>query len=201
MSKSVKPIPMHKSCKFCGNEYPNTDQYFPTHYSNTRGKSYLKTWCRICDRSKRAEYRAKNPDMIKAQKKRSHERNREHNNRRAKNWRQNNLEHARAKSREGYRKNKPIWFARVNARYHSTRAKGLHTPAEIAALYEQQQGLCAYCKRDISKGYHKDHVIPVSRDGRNTIDNIALACARCNSQKHDKLLSEWTNRWYEVDRK
>jgi 5-methylcytosine-specific restriction endonuclease McrA len=36
-----------------------------------------------------------------------------------------------------------------------------------------------------------DHVIPVSRGGKNHIENLATACFKCNRSKNDNLLSEW----------
>ncbi len=36
-------------------------------------------------------------------------------------------------------------------------------------------------------GLHYDHIIPVSRGGENTADNIGVTCATCNLQKGDRL--------------
>ncbi|HAT1242480.1 TPA: HNH endonuclease [Corynebacterium striatum] len=36
-----------------------------------------------------------------------------------------------------------------------------------------------------------DHVVPLSRGGKNTIGNALPACQSCNSSKHSKLLAEW----------
>ncbi|ODB95101.1 hypothetical protein A3197_17195 [Candidatus Thiodiazotropha endoloripes] len=66
--------------------------------------------------------------------------------------------------------------------------EGHHTEAQIAAVWEMQDGQCYYCGDPLiprgSKGaYHKDHIIPLSQMGTHWIDNIALACDRCNSLK------------------
>lgn len=37
-----------------------------------------------------------------------------------------------------------------------------------------------------------DHLLPISRGGLHTWDNVALACARCNLSRGSKLLSDWT---------
>lgn len=43
-----------------------------------------------------------------------------------------------------------------------------------------------------SKGeYHVDHIIPLSRNGTNWPDNLALACQLCNLSKNNHLLHEW----------
>jgi 5-methylcytosine-specific restriction endonuclease McrA len=48
---------------------------------------------------------------------------------------------------------------------------------------------CAYCgdTRDLEQ----DHIIPVSRGGGYTKENIIPACRSCNASKGDKLIIEW----------
>lgn len=47
---------------------------------------------------------------------------------------------------------------------------------------------CAYC-RD-RKATTVDHVIPTSRGGPNTWENVVAACEPCNSRKGDRLVRE-----------
>lgn len=47
---------------------------------------------------------------------------------------------------------------------------------------------CVYCGR---RADTRDHVVPRSRGGANTADNLVAACKRCNNAKGDKLLQEW----------
>jgi hypothetical protein len=63
-----------------------------------------------------------------------------------------------------------------------------HTAEEWDAKLIEYDGLCAYCGES---GTTKDHVIPLSRGGDNTIDNIVPACRLCNSSKGAKTLDEW----------
>ena len=49
---------------------------------------------------------------------------------------------------------------------------------------------CIYCG-DSEGPFHMDHVVPRSRGGPDLPDNLAKACARCNSEKSDLLPSEW----------
>jgi len=47
---------------------------------------------------------------------------------------------------------------------------------------------CLYCGS--SKDLTIDHVIPKSKGGKNTWENLATCCKTCNSKKDDYLLSE-----------
>jgi 5-methylcytosine-specific restriction endonuclease McrA len=44
----------------------------------------------------------------------------------------------------------------------------------------------------LADGYEHDHIMPVSKGGVNTIDNIQLLCVACNRTKRDMLPEEWT---------
>lgn len=61
--------------------------------------------------------------------------------------------------------------------------------AELAAL--TARGVrCAYCRR--CQANTIDHIVPISRGGLHTIDNLIGACRGCNSAKGAKLLNtEW----------
>lgn len=50
-------------------------------------------------------------------------------------------------------------------------------------------GACAYC--GAAQGLQWDHIIPVSRGGPNTIDNLLLACVACNRDKAARNPLEW----------
>jgi HNH endonuclease len=50
--------------------------------------------------------------------------------------------------------------------------------------------LCEYCHTSEQWQYVSftvDHVIPISKGGANSIDNLALACFHCNRKKSDKV--------------
>lgn len=56
----------------------------------------------------------------------------------------------------------------------------------ILAFYDNR---CAYCGRDGK--LEQEHVIPVSRGGGTTAENIVPACGSCNRSKHAKTPEEW----------
>lgn len=46
---------------------------------------------------------------------------------------------------------------------------------------------CAYC---VAKATTVDHVVPTSRGGPNTWENVVACCAPCNARKGDRLLKD-----------
>jgi putative hemolysin len=67
-------------------------------------------------------------------------------------------------------------------------------PADIRKAVKERDGnVCAYC--DSKDGpFHLDHIVPWSRGGQHTIENLTVACAPCNWSKGDKTLDEWRPR-------
>lgn len=50
---------------------------------------------------------------------------------------------------------------------------------------------CAYCTADCSEHPTIDHVVPLSKGGGNTLNNLVIACLECNIKKADKLVGEF----------
>lgn len=58
-------------------------------------------------------------------------------------------------------------------------------------LWLRDGGSCAYCDAKLApSGFTFDHVVPRSRGGKTTWENIVTACTPCNMRKGDKMLSE-----------
>ena len=56
-------------------------------------------------------------------------------------------------------------------------------PLTRRAVFARDGGRCAYCGANAAS---IDHVVPRSRGGRHTWDNVVAACHRCNRVKADK---------------
>ncbi|MGH2728672.1 MAG: HNH endonuclease, partial [Actinomycetota bacterium] len=54
-------------------------------------------------------------------------------------------------------------------------------------VFIRDHHLCQYCG---SAAENVDHVIPRSRGGTHTWDNVVAACKRCNSRKENRLPHE-----------
>jgi hypothetical protein len=48
---------------------------------------------------------------------------------------------------------------------------------------------CAYC--DSTEKLEWDHLIPKSKGGSDSIENLVLACKSCNLSKSDKHIVDW----------
>ena len=56
-------------------------------------------------------------------------------------------------------------------------------------IAERDGHRCAYCRspHSVGVGMVIDHIIPLSADGVTEVDNLALACYRCNEFKGGRL--------------
>jgi len=129
-------------------------------------------------------------------------------------WRQANPEIARAACRvwrkqnpDAFRASKKACFAAKPEYYRasgraararrkaSKRAATLGDRKKIQAIYDNatngQHVRCYLCGKPIAKGKrHVDHIVPLSRGGKHTPGNLAIACASCNLSKHAKMPEE-----------
>lgn len=58
-------------------------------------------------------------------------------------------------------------------------------------IYVRDRNRCQYCGRKFpTSELSLDHVIPISRGGRSTWENVVCACLACNVRKGNKLVAE-----------
>ena len=58
-------------------------------------------------------------------------------------------------------------------------------------IFERDKNTCQYCSKRLAKSELTiDHVVPRSRGGRDTWENLVLACMRCNVRKGDRVPRE-----------
>ncbi len=51
---------------------------------------------------------------------------------------------------------------------------------------------CYWCRKWFRpKNCHADHIVPLTKEGPHSIENVCVACGPCNRKKQDKLPLEW----------
>lgn len=72
--------------------------------------------------------------------------------------------------------------------------RGRMVPVSRRGVLRRDNHRCAYCGKT---GTTIDHVLPRSKGGQDSWENLVACCLRCNNIKGDRLLSEigWTLRW------
>lgn len=50
---------------------------------------------------------------------------------------------------------------------------------------------CEYCLQEIEGSYHLEHIVPISKGGKNVLENLAISCQTCNLKKLAKDLEDW----------
>ncbi len=64
-------------------------------------------------------------------------------------------------------------------------------PLTNRALFERDNNQCLYCGKFFdANALTRDHIVPTSRGGRDTWENVVAACRRCNQHKGSRLLNE-----------
>lgn len=102
-----------------------------------------------------------------------------------KKFRQENPNYHRDYVREWSRRNPDKIKVQESARRAAKRSGGRFTVAEWVAMKQRYDYHCLRCgRREPEIKLSADHVIPLSKGGMNTIDNIQPLCKSCNTAKH-----------------
>lgn len=79
---------------------------------------------------------------------------------------------------------------RRQERLRLAKEKGRHTHAEWIALCEEFNYRCVRCGDHPAK-IEKDHVVPISLGGSDSITNLQPLCKRCNCSKREET-KDWS---------
>lgn len=63
-----------------------------------------------------------------------------------------------------------------------------HIPYDKLEIFKRDQGICWICGKPIDcEPWHLDHFYPISKGGPDIPENVRVAHAGCNREKHDRL--------------
>ncbi len=180
-----------KQCTKCNQRKPRTLEYFPPAKMNKDG---LSSWCRLCQYEAARHWAKNNPEKL--HKLQSHwvETNPDKVHDKYKRWREKNIEKI-ARSKKVWAKNNP---EKTRAKVQRREALKRSLPATLTQqewedIKAEFNYCCAYCgasERKLGYNFHQEHVIPLSRGGGYTRENIVPACRSCNSRKGNRTPEE-----------
>lgn len=178
-------------------------------FKNASRKDGIHPACKSCNLSERQRYVANNHEKVKSYFRNRYESDTEYRERQkddAKtNWHLNAKE--RKAKHEEWKKQNPEYqteryrndpeYRKRNLNYSRMR-KALRKGAEAAELVDRQtiierdNATCYICGNGPLPDFeiHLDHVIPLSKGGPHTPDNVRVACVSCNCKKNGKPLDE-----------
>lgn len=91
---------------------------------------------------------------------------------------------------------------RRRARKTSSVPPGIHISGGIIQSLKSLGQTCPICKRPYDTSSHRpsiDHILPLSRGGLHTPDNLATICLHCNLRKGARTLGEFLDNLLLVD--
>ena len=137
--------------------------------------SYKKNKIKISKKAK--DYRLDNIEMFREKDRIYHKNNKEKSNEQSREYYAENSDMFKNKARERKLFKKEISDGTVTLKFEKEQ-------------FELQNGKCAYCNC-VLKNKHLDHILPISRGGLHTKNNVHWVCPECNLSKKDKTEEEW----------
>ena len=189
-------------CRDCFRAQARAERAAKIDQYRTKEREYVEANKEHYQELKRAHQKA-NPEKYKESLSKYRETHSEEINTQTRERRQQNLEHYREigrKSREKhaeernkysleYRKLHPekSVAATNHRRAQKLASGGSHTEEEWQSLKAFYNFKCLRCeKQEPEIKLTRDHVIPLTKSGTDSIDNVQPLCARCNSKKNNK---------------
>lgn len=189
-------------CRDCANAQSRAEYAAKKDQYRTTQRKYVEANKEHYRELKRAHQKA-HPEKYDEALRKYRETHREEINTVSRERRQQNLEHHREigrKSREKHAEERNTYqreYSKANRdrltlytnarRARKLEAEGSHTEEEwqeLKAFYDFKCLCCGQREPDIK--LTRDHIIPLTQGGSDSIDNVQPLCARCNSKKSNK---------------
>jgi 5-methylcytosine-specific restriction endonuclease McrA len=117
----------------------------------------------------------------------------------AKLWHKNNPDRVRQKAKRWIAKNRDkvrAYSSNGTQKRRALQRGNTVNPKSILkyckSIRSKESVRCYYCNEQFSgKIIHFDHIIPLSKGGPHSVENLCASCPKCNQSKHNKLVSDW----------
>ncbi len=197
------------SCIVCGIQFTylrlgNKPRTYCDSCKTEKRRQYLKDWYEANREEERKKRKAKyeadkerilaknrayyhvNKDKLDVKRREWYKRNKEQTLARGRAWYQANKERVREVTRAWKLSNWERYQENNSRRYVATKnGEGRLTAEQWKAIKAAYGNRCCYCGRKM-KRLTQDHVIPLSKGGTHTPDNVVPACLSCNAGKRDR---------------
>lgn len=174
-----------KICTKC-NETKSLTEF----HKKKSGKYGVTSICKICTKKYRHNYYMSDKETHKTNSRNYYARNNEK-------YRQFKREY-HIVNRGKISKNKQAYYAsnpdKIRNLNHKRRARLLGVESGPKPTRDEmlkaQSGQCPDCGTTDGP-WHVDHIMPISKGGNDTADNVRVICATCNRRKNNKHPDDW----------
>jgi len=135
--------------------------------------------------AKSGGWRKNNPERVKEIKRKYYmsEKGKAQTAKASKKWRAAHLEQSRAAHRLGSRLH-PQWWQSGNSIRRARKLNNGYEKYSRADVIKRDRSICHICQKKVpAKNLVLDHLIPISKGGSDTFNNVAVAHRRCNLQR------------------
>lgn len=172
-----------KACTKCGETKPLDS--FGVQRDRKDGRTSA---CRDCRRAQSREWKAANPEKVRAENVRYLADNRERRNAYQREWNARNKAKVSAANRRWREANPDKWARAATASKARDRTSDVRdvTAKDFRRLLQDP---CQQC--DTTESLSIDHIIPLARGGRHAVGNLQILCIDCNQEKANRTMTEW----------
>lgn len=153
--------------------------------------------CVVCEKIADQRFRENNPEACR-NKRRKHyykhlEKNRARCKENSKRYRAENPEKYQVPIKQWRKRNAEkvkLYSKNYQSKRRSQEKQGVSS-FELGKWIDLQQKVCHWCGTDCKSSYHIDHYFPLSKGGKHEIENMVIACPKCNLEKNAKCPYEF----------
>ena len=139
------------------------------------------------DPKKAKIYREKYKEQIKAYRKKYYHEHKSSTKLKTEKLSADEIRKRHKRSAKAYKKKYPSKYSSYRANRRAKNRKAFVENIDRDIVWKRDKGLCGICGRDVKGKWHLDHIIPISKGGLHSYNNVQVSHPRCNLQKGNKI--------------